>query len=95
MKYVSLWEFSPEDLDKVVEKIGRVNAERQKVPEKYLKIVFPAHTFGGEFKGLTIVEVDNPEQIENLVVQVMPELKVKYVPLLEVEKLIELYQKEK
>ena len=67
---------------------------REKMPEKFPKILFPAHGLGGEFKGFTI-EDGTPEQITNLVFHYMPEMKVKVVPIFESKKTTELYLKMK
>ena len=94
MKYIVFWEFCPEDIDKVIEKSKQAMAEREKGSEKFPKIIFPAHSLCDEFKGFTIEEA-TPEQIANLVFQYMPEMRVKFVPILESAKIIEQYLKMK
>jgi len=49
----------------------------------------------GKFKGFTIVGVENAGQMANIMVRMIPEMKVKYVPLVEAQKLIKLRQKMK
>lgn len=67
MKYVAFWEFCPEDIDKVIEKSKQATAEREKGSEKFPKILLPAHSLGGEFKGFTVYEDATPEQLTNVV----------------------------
>jgi len=68
--------------------------EREKTPEKYTKQLFPPHGMGGEHKGFTVVEATS-EQILNTVLLNSPEVTIRYVPIFESTKYIELYQKTK
>jgi len=91
MNYIAFWEYCPEDFDKVIEKYK----QRMKMPEKFPKILFPPHGMGGEHKGFTLYENVTPEQLINIVLHYRPEMKLKFVPILETAKVIELYQKMK
>jgi len=95
MKHVAFCEFEPKDFDKVIEKVAKVNAEREEFPERSPKILFEPHIMKGKFKGFTIVDVENAGQMANIMVRMIPEMKVKYVPLVEAQKLIKLRQKMK
>ena len=94
MKYIVFWEFSSEDMDKVIEKSIKVQKEAEKNPEKYPEYIFPPHTIGGQPKGFSVVEA-TPEQIVTGVSYWRPELKLKYMPIIESAKFIEHYMKSK
>ena len=93
MNYIAFWEYCPEDFDKVIEKYKQV--EREKGTEKFPKRLFPPHGMGGEHKGFSLFENVTPEQLMNMVLHYAPEMKLKFVPILETAKVIELYQKMK
>jgi len=95
LKYVMFWEFCPENLDKVIVKLMRQNKLAEEHPEDYPRIVFPTHSMGGSFKGLAIVEVEDEKQLSNMVIAYMPEMTMKFVPLIDGRKFIELYKKSK
>ena len=95
MKYIAFWEYCPEDMDKVIEKNRKVIAERQQFPDKYPKLVFGPYGMGGEPKGFTGLETDDPEKLTKWVLAYFPEMKIKYVPLFETSKIIEIYQEMK
>ena len=46
-------------------------------------------------EGIAIVEVENEEQLTNYLLFVSPEFKMKFVPVLEITKTFELYNKTK
>lgn len=95
MKYIAFWEFGPGDLDKIVQKYEETTAEREEAPGKYPKIIFQPHSYLGEFKGFTLMEADDPEQLVNLQIQYMPGMKYSFVPIFDAIELIELYKKTK
>ena len=95
MKYICFWEFKPEDFDKILEKYKQAMEEREKGSEKFPKIIFPPHGMDGEWKGFTIYENVTPEQMINMAFYFAPEEKLKFVPIFEVAKAVELYQKMK
>ena len=94
MKYIVFWEFCPEDLDKVAKKFVELPEMRKKNPGKYPEYIFPPHTIGGQPKGFSVVEA-TPEQIVTGVSYWRPELKLKYMPIIESAKFIEHYMKSK
>ena len=94
MKYIVFWEFSPEDMDKVVEKSVKAQEDAKKNPGKYPEYIFPPHAIGGQPKGFSLVEA-TPEQIVTGVTYWRPELKVKYMPIIESAKFIEQHMKSK
>ena len=94
MKYICFWEFEPKDFDKMIEKYNQAIEEREKVPEKFPKILFGPYSIGGEWKGFTVYEA-TPEQMTNLVLHYMPEEKLKFMPIFDGKKVIERYLKMK
>jgi hypothetical protein len=94
LKYIVFWEFSPEEMDKVTEKSVKHQEEMKKNPGKYPEYLFPPHTIGGQTKGFSVVEATS-DQIVNGVMYWRPELKLKYMPIIESAKSIEQYLKSK
>jgi hypothetical protein len=94
MKYIVFWEFSPEDLDKVIEKQLKVPEVGKKNPGMFAETIFPPHSIGGQRKGFTVVEA-TPEQIVNGTFYWGPELKMKFMPIVDSATIIELYKKSK
>ena len=90
MKYICFWKFKPEDFDKIIEKYKQRMEDIEKVPDKFPKILFGPYSLGGEWKGFTVYDA-KPEQITNLVLHYMPEEKMKFVPIFDGAKVIELY----
>lgn len=95
MKYFVTWELDSENVEKLIEKEIRYQELQKKFPEKYPKNVIPVYAVADGSKGITIWEVDDPEQIANKVAYMMPEAKAKIVPIIEAAKFMELYMKMK
>jgi len=92
MKYVGFWEFCPEDIDKIAAKTLKFKEEREKNPERFTKVLFPAHSMG-QCNGLTIVEASDQMQLMNTTMFWFPEMKLKYIPIYDTSQMTELYQK--
>lgn len=89
MKYILYWEIDPYRFDKAIEKLGRV------VPDesgRFPKKLSESYSLGGRFKGFRLVEA-TPEQQTNLMVSVMPEMLVRFVPIIEFPKVVQTYKK--
>ncbi|MEM2926022.1 MAG: hypothetical protein QXO94_00970 [Candidatus Bathyarchaeia archaeon] len=95
MKFVKFWEICPEDIDKGIPKFLKLLEEMKKVPNKYPKYLVPPHGIGEVFKGISIMEADNEDQLINYILAVTPEFKIKFVPLIESSKAIETFIKTK
>ena len=93
MKYIGFWEYDPEDVDKVIEKSLKLAEERKKSPEKFTKVLFPAHEYG-YCQGFTVVEA-SPAQLDYTRMFCFPELVLEYTPISKSSELIELYLKMK
>ena len=90
MKCICFWEFEPEDFDKMVEKYKQAMEDREKFPDKFPTILFGPYSLGGEWKGFTVYDA-TPEQMTNLALHYMPEEKLKFIPIFDPKKAIELY----
>ena len=81
MKIVKHYEFALEDQDEMLEKWGKYLEKSAKTPEKY-----PTYIYGpvaiaktdGSIKGVSIMEIDNEEQLVNYILELTPPLKAKY-----------------
>lgn len=94
MKFIVYAEWCPEDMDKVIEKSRQLMAEGEKFPDKYPKGLSSPYQLVGESKGVRLYEGDE-EQLTNYALHYMPEVKLKFVPIVEFTKTVELYQKMK
>ena len=91
MKYILYWEIDPNRFDKAMEKLSRV------VPDesgKFPKKLSESYSLGGQFKGFRLVKATH-EQQTNLMVNVMPEMLVNFVPIIEFLKVVQAYKEEK
>jgi len=101
MKFIGFFEYRSEDMEKAIEMLKAVTAERQKSPEKYAKIIFgpfnlqPRTVMDGEFEGFCVYETDDPEKLVNLQIAYNPVVRFKMVPILETSKAVELVEKMK
>jgi hypothetical protein len=94
MKYIVFWEFDPKDMEKVIKKTMEFNKKRDKDPEKLQKLIFPPHSMFNETKGFSITE-STLEQMAEATMWFFPEMKMKYVPIIESAKMMELFLKSK
>ena len=95
LKYVKFYEYAMEDTDELIEKWGKYLEKSKKTPEKYPTYIFPPHGLGNMFKGISILEADNEEQLINYFFELSPPLKIKFVPLIDSTKATEMYMKTK
>lgn len=93
VKYISYWEFCPEDMEKVFKKFGEYVKEHEANPGKYQKYLFPPH-FTGQTKGFSIVE-GTPEQINNVLIYWTPLLKIKAKPIRDTATYVKQYMESK
>jgi len=90
LKYILHWEIDPNRFNAAIEKLSKV------VPDesgKFPKKLSESFSLGGQFKGFRLVEA-TPEQQTNLMVSVMPEMLVRFVPIIEFPKVVQAYKKE-
>lgn len=93
MKYVCYWEMCPEDLDKVIPLFQKMRELRGK--PGYPKELSPTYGFGGQLKGFTLYEVEDPQQITNHYLHYHPVLKMEWKPITEAADFVATYMKKK
>jgi len=81
-------------LDRCIEKFIKRQKMRNEDPDMYDKHLTTDYSIGGQLKGLRIVEA-TPEQVRENIVYWLPELKQKYMPLIEAREIMEDYLKSK
>ena len=92
LKYLTYWEFCPEDMEKITKKFAEYQKELENNPGKYQEYLYPPQKFAGQTKGFSIVEA-TPEQINNVSIYFTPLLKLKYKPIEDLAKFVEQYMK--
>jgi hypothetical protein len=98
MKVVKYFEVALEDRDEMAEKWGKYLEKSAKSPDKYPRYIFgpSGHAKAGEsIEGVSIMEIDNEEQLINYMLELSPPLKANFVILYDVGKYTELYMKTK
>jgi len=93
VKYICYFEMDPKDLDKVIPLFQKMR-ELRGTPG-YPKELSPTYGFGGEMRGFTLYEVDDPQQIINHGVHYHPWLKLKWTPIVEASDFVATYLKAK
>lgn len=91
LKYILYWDIDPNRFDEAIKKLSKV------VPDEsgnFPKKLSESFSLGGQFKGFRLVEA-TPDQQTNLMVSVMPEMLVRFVPIIEFPKVVQAYKKEK
>jgi hypothetical protein len=56
MRYLSIWSFDGEEVDKVIERYQLLGKDREKNPDKYPKILYPDHSTVESWGGITVIE---------------------------------------
>ena len=94
LKFIAFYEYKPEDMDKVIERMAQSREIREKDPERFPKTIFEPFSMGVG-KGFAVVETDNPDQLWNVALHYSAVATWKFVPLLESTRVVELHQKMK
>jgi len=94
-KFIGFWEYDLKDSEEVTERFKKIMAERGKGTEKYAKLLSGPYHVGGETKGFAIYETDDVEKLTKLMVHYIPVLKLKFAPIHESTRVLELYEKSK
>ena len=94
MRYLVTWEFAAENVDKLIAKEIKYQEMIVKNPEKYPKNVIPVHIIDSE-TAVTVLDVDDPEQIQNKLIYMMPEGRATIVPIFESANFIKLMMQTK
>lgn len=90
MNFIVFWEYDPDELEKVVKRLKEFEKELKKNPSKYPKMTFGPYLFGGESKGITVCDIEDDEQPVNFHLYFQAELKMSFVPIVEVDTALEL-----
>jgi len=85
MRFIVFWEYNPDDLEKVIKRLKEFEKEIKKNPKKYPKIVFGPYLFGGESKGISVCDIEGDEQPVNYHLFFQAELKMSFVPIVELD----------
>jgi len=96
MKYLTLVEFGPDDMDKVLKRWDETTVLRETTPDKFPKVLLEGHEILGDLPKLTenfrtfmIHETDDPKQLEDMVAfwkSKVPEMKTfrfYFVPIID------------
>jgi hypothetical protein len=84
MKIVKHYEYAKADEAKMLELWGKYLEKSAKTPEKYPKYHFGPYGFaesGDTIRGVSIMEIDNDEQLINYMLDLSPPLKAKFTLL--------------
>ena len=98
MKIVKYYEFDLEDQDEMFEKWAKYLEKSAKNPEKYPKYISgpDVHTrFEDTINGVSIMEIDNEEQLINYCVELCPPLKARFELLFDATKYVQAYMAKK
>jgi hypothetical protein len=100
VKFIAFWEYSVEDTDKVISRMQKWGEVLKKAPEKHVKYIFPPHNLStvnekGNLNGISIFEADDEEKLVDHILNHLPEMKIRIVPLFDATKGMELYLKMK
>ncbi len=86
MKYISYWEYCPEDSHKVIEKF------KKRSDLKIKTLYGPCHV-GLETKGFTIFETDSPEALADYASYYIPDLSMKIYPINDSSQMVSSWEK--
>jgi hypothetical protein len=95
VKFIAFWEFNVEDTVKCIEKLKQAMAEKERGTESLAKIIFGPYNFNGKTKGFSVYETDDPDKLMKIAIFYMPEMKWKFIPIIETSKGAELWLKMK
>jgi Lon protease-like protein len=94
MRYLVEWEIKVENMDKAMQKELKYQELVKNSPEKYPKNVIPVHMVNADTY-VTVWDVDNPTQIANKLLYMLPEGKAKLTPILEAGDLMKIMMQSK
>ena len=92
MMVVKHYEFSKEDENEMLEKWGKYLETSAKNPDDYPKYIYgPAGIAqtSDSIKGISIMEIDNDQQLINYMLELAPPLKAKFTLLYDTSKYVE------
>jgi len=80
LKYLLFWEQKKMDPAERAE-FSREAREERRDEERFGKVILPPH-FYATYKGVTVVEIDDPKQLANRMALVAPYTRIRAVPLI-------------
>ena len=105
MKFIAFFEYNNEDVPVAVKTLMQLRASREKEPEKFAKLISENYSLGGELpnftrdlRGFVLYEADNMDQLANISALYhlnIPSARVKFTPIVEGTKAVELFMKAK
>ena len=98
MRIVKYYECDLEDRDEMFEKWGKYLEKAAKNPEKYPKYISGPYghaRFEDTLEGVSLMEIDNEEQLINYCVELCPPLKAKFEILYDATKYVQAYMASK
>jgi len=98
LKYVGFWEYDPEKIYEMFKLDDKLGEELRRDPEKWQKKYgkfIDGYWLGMEPKGFALFEFDTQEQMINMERAYWPIKRWRFVPLLEINKVKEVYRKKK
>jgi hypothetical protein len=87
LKVVKHYEYAKEDEAEILALWGKYLEKSAKTPEKYPKYIVGPYGYaqcGDSVKGVSIMEIDNDEQLINYMLDLSPPLKAKFTLLFDV-----------
>ena len=94
MRYLVEWDIKRENMEKVIQKEMKYQELQKAEPEKYPKNVIPVHMVDADTY-VTVWDVDNPAQIANKLLYMLPEGKAKLTPIFDTGDMIKLMMQQK
>ena len=94
MRYLVEWEIKVEHMEKMIQKELKYQELQKNTPEKYPKNVIPVHMVDAETY-VTVWDVDNPSQIANKLLYMLPEGKAKLTPIFETGEMMKIMMQQK
>jgi hypothetical protein len=91
VKFAVIWEYRREDLEKVQEKAKTIRQEQKQNPKKYPIYMRLQDGTGigfsmiGHAKGISLMEAETEEQLRESALAWGPELRLKFIPIIQVE----------
>ena len=89
MKYIMFWSIQPDNLEAAIKKLKKiVPDESGKYPQKLSE----SYSMGGNLEGFRLVEASK-EQLTNLMVETLPEIRFDFIPIFEFPEIVEKFSK--
>lgn len=95
MQFVAFWEFKYENAEKYVEMYKKMTEERERGTSKSPKLIFGPYIFDGQYKGLSVYETSDPDELMTLALYYAPVLTFKFMPIIESKKFVDLLERKK